>query len=116
MKNLLNSMRKQGGKPIYRVEIVWESKSSSRSEKPLKSYLGKRGGKLGADLIDCLKIGMRDCWRLWIRGLSTTSTSVATKGTATRLGLQRALLLSASLIGSFVWMATLLFWLLFWNR
>ncbi len=33
-------------------------------------------------LIDCLRIRTRDCWRLWIRSLSTTSTSGAMKGTA----------------------------------
>ncbi len=39
----------------------------------------------------------------------------ALKGTAIRLGAQKAPLLSALLIRSFTWMATLLFWF-FWNR
>ncbi len=57
---------------------------------------------------------MRDCWKFWTRDLSTTSMFGVTKDTTIRLGPRRVpllnALLSTSLIGSFAWTATLLFW------
>ncbi len=58
---------------------------------------------------------MRD----WIKSLSMTARTGAMKGIAARLGPQKApllgALLSASLMGSFAWTATVLFWF-FWNH
>ncbi len=90
MKNLLNSMRKRGRKPICRL------KSSAEDEKPLTpSYENEKENQM---LTDWLKIRTRDCWRLWIKGLSTISTSGVTKGTTAR----RDILFYAFLIGFFV--------------
>ena len=40
-------------------------------------------------------MGTRGCWKLWIRNLSTTFTSGATKSIAIHLGPQKATLLGA---------------------
>ena len=70
MKNLLNSMKKQGGKLIIQCFVrYW-------GEKPPKPWLGKTGRKTWYWLIE----GRGETF--WIKSLSTTSKSGATKSIA----------------------------------